>query len=1002
LVYRDGRIDQLAPGHAPKVLDGVDHAWLWTRNAAPQRVTAAEVGAWRPERSRHLLRVQIARRPGEKLAGHRVVVAPREMWHEVPEAMLPAWDVPPSGRLSVPDDSSRPRRLRLLAVGQGSWWQEVATGADRLTLAPSPAADRAITVLGPDGAPAPTATITVLDGASGRSRQEVLAVYRCEPTGSATIEALPDAGVLTLIVAAPTHAPSAIVARPSGWPEQTRLRRGSTVHGVIVDEQARPVAGARVSAEAWIDAQVSAVVARRAVTEGDGTWRLAGLPLGGVALEAAAERFATHSAQVELQTDDVDLGRIVLQRGLDLAVRVVDDLGAGVAGAELRAGAVAATSDRGGRARLRQVPAGQALTILARAPGHLPATRTVASPLPREVELPLQRAFQVRGRFVTADHLPIADGGVRVETGSSYRDEPLAEDGGFELELRPEIPAVLVLRSPATQDVRLSLEPGAAGERRDLGDVAAPAGWTVRGRAVRADDGEGVANARVWCPRPSEWGEIVSWVHGDVLETSSDGDGGFRLTGLPDRPALLRLDGPGLARAFRTVQPDPSSPLVDIGDVLLVEGATLRVAVDSERADGAIARADLRGAWLESDMLTAPVVDGEATLRQLPPGPLKLTVLAGQELLCEEDLTIGAEDRDVEVDCGDEPLRVSGVVLAGNRRATGGYLHWMPPADEIGPGLIMHTATGRGLKQDRVFGGGRPQVDVVIATDGTFATEALRPGRWSVAWLPIGGALSAPREVELPRAAHHELTLSFSELAIAGRVVDPAGEPVPGAHVRDLDSAAMAIAGEAGDFLLTDLVPGRHRLFARQASRTTELVTVELEPDDEPEAIVLTLEEREDQLSVHVQTGDGPAAQALVFVEIEGAGLRLASADSAGVAQISLQQPLPGRARVAAFAGGGWGFGDWQVLSTAGRSLFLTLPLGGTMLIASETPGEPLIRYADWDVSRLLTLVGMRPALIEGSLVLTGLPPGLYSVSLGRLVASGEVRPGTPLKLALN
>jgi hypothetical protein len=1002
LVHRDGRVERLSGGLAGLALDDVGHAWLWAPSAAPRRVRASEVSAWRPERSRQRLRVQVTRRPGEKLAGHRMVMAPLEMWHEVPETMLPAWDVPPSGKLTLPDDAARPRRLRLLASGRGSWWQDIPTGREQVILTPSPAADRVIAVTGPDGAPVRTATITVLDGVPGRPRQEVLAIYGCEPAGSATLPALPDAGILTLVVATPAHAPAAIVARPEGLPAETRLRPGAAVHGVIVDEQGRPLTGATVSAEAWIDPQVPALVARRASTGSDGAWRLSALPLGEVALEAVAERFAAHRRRIDLDAEEIDLGRIALQRGHLLAVRVVDDLGAAVASAEVRVGAVAATSDRLGRARLSRVPGGgDPFTIEARADGHLPVTRTVTPPLTPELEVSLQRAFQVRGRFVTAERTPVTDGGVRVETGSAYRDEPMADGAVFELDLRPELAAVLVLRSPATQDVRLSLEPGRAGERRDLGDIAAPAGWVVRGRAVRADDGEPVAGVRVWCPRPSESGEIASWVHGDLVETKSGHDGDFALTGLPDRPVLLRLDGPGLARAYRPVQPDANSPAVDLGEVPLAEGAALRVVIDADRSEGAVARADLRAAWLESDMLTAAVVDGGATLHHVPPGAVKLTVLAGRDLLCEKDLTIPAAASDVEVVCDEDPLRVTGVVLAGSYRARGGRLYWTPPADEIPPGLIMHRTTARGLRQDHVFGAGRPHVEVEIGMDGTFTTEALRPGRWSVAWLPAGGALSPPREVELPRAEHHALTLTFSELTIAGQVVGKSGEPVASAQVRDLDSAATALSDQDGGFLIVDLAPGRHRLVARSASLTSDVVAVELAPDRETDPVVLTVEERSDRLEVRVQTADGPGAHALVFVELEGAGVRLASADTEGIAWVALEPPLPERVRSAAFAGGAWGFGAWRPLSATDPSLSLRIPPGGTLLLASEASGEPVIATGGWDVSRLLTLVGMRPSLRGAPLMLTGLPPGQYTVALGQLTAAGEVRADRPLALDL-
>jgi hypothetical protein len=950
---------------------------------------------------RQRLSVQVARQ-GERLPpGFTLVAAPTAMWGEVPEDLLPSWPVPASGKLSIPLDPARSWRLRLVGPNQGTWWWESPAGTRAATLAPAAAADRAITILDGEGQPLSGAGLTVLSGAPGRGKAPVLAQYRSDDRGRIGLRSLPDVEDLTLIVGERRHAPMAQTARAASLPAQIRLEPGASVRGQFVDAKGLPVAGVRLSAEAWISERVPATSRRQAESDAGGRWTIGPLPRGKVALTAQARRFAVLRTQLELAGGDLDLGKVQLQPGLALPLVVVDDAGQPVAAARVTGGpGLEATTDGRGRAVLEGASGAEPIALEAKADGHLPAKTDVAPPFPEPLRIAMRRAFRVTGRFVDPQGVPVSEGTVRVETGNSYRDAALLPGGRFELDLKPSTPAHLALRSALTQELRVGVEAGAPGEIRDLGDLRAPAGVVVHGRIVRGTDGTPVAGARVWTPRPSEQGEVVAWVHRDFVEARSGADGSFQASGLPARPLLLRIDAPGLARRHLPIQPEPDASQIDAGEIALSEGASLTISADAESAAGAVARVDLRNQWLEPDMLTATVVDGKAVVRHVPPGPATVTVLQGRELLCEEALQIAETAGEVEVDCRGASMRVAGTVQVGGRPAGAGLLMWLPQGSATPPALIMNLATPAGLRQQHAFGAGRPQVDVAVDAEGSFATDELRPGAWEVVWVPSAGSLTDPQRVELPRAKEHRLTLSFRGRSLAGVVVDSDERPVEGARVRDLGSDALAFSGADGSFVLAGLAPGAHQLHARLGERTSRIVRAVLEPGREPEPVTLTLDERpEDRIEVLVVGGGGePAAGAFVFLEEEGRGSRILTADFQGRATAMLQPPYPAQVRAAAVAGGQWALGAWRALEEAKEGL-MTLSLGqtGSVLITSqEEQGAPEIRSADgWDLAALLTRIGARPLVAPDlPLEIHGLPEGTYNIGLRDRRSSVVVRGG--------
>ncbi len=136
-------------------------------------------------------------------------------------------------------------------------------------------------------------------------------------------------------------------------------------------------------------------------------------------------------------------------------------------------------TDQRGQGELVGVP-GATFTVTAKAPGYLEARQTLRPPLPETLRLMLRRAFQVTGRMITEDGLAVDDGTVRITVGNHYREETLSAAGTFDLTTEPGVAVGLELRTPTTVPLRLALDAGFPGERRDLGEVRVDRGPVLR------------------------------------------------------------------------------------------------------------------------------------------------------------------------------------------------------------------------------------------------------------------------------------------------------------------------------------------------------------------------------------------------------------------------------------------------------------------------------------------------------------------------------------------
>ncbi len=600
------------------------------------------------------------------------------------------------------------------------------------------------------------------------------------------------------------------------------LTAGRLLFGRVIDLDERPIAAAEVTFEpaGTTDAPVTvADNALRALTEASGRFELRWQPVLASASRASAATAINVTARgagfapmtvrgvaVPAGHGAVDLGTLILGPGAVIEGLAVDPRRAPVAGSEVwvandarridvlaaavrERGPPAAVTGASGRFALPDLTPGREFHLLFDAPGFVPAAVTGVRAPAGGVTVVLEPAVQVSGRVMAAGG-PVdgAEVSLAQRRGESLESEVLGggiwtaasdEHGAFTLtDVAPGRFDLSAFARGFVPSPALELE---VEEGRDLDglEVVLKLGATLEGWVTEPGGGP-VEGAEISAGRPS---------------AISDGEGRYRLEGLPAGPLTVRVEHPGYNRLEQEIEVEPGSQRADF-----------------ELAGGY----PVTGRVVDEDDL--PVADVRVELRR--DGPRDLRRYRGAT-------GAGGRFRWPRVADGDYHLEAAKAGYVVTRRAGGVKVAGEPVVDVE---LVLQrgaTVAGRvlGLELDdlarlevRAESDDLPPVRGTVSFDGEYQVVDLQPGDWLVVARLRGGGRQADARVTMPPGvARVRRDLEFGGLALTGLVLR-AGESLPGAELSlnglDVASRREVSADSEGRFRFDDLRPGRYRLGA--------------------------------------------------------------------------------------------------------------------------------------------------------------------------------------------
>ncbi len=508
-------------------------------------------------------------------------------------------------------------------------------------------------------------------------------------------------------------------------------------------------------------------------TDDDGTFRLPDLDPGRYAVEFDR---ALASTNVDVRAGEFTDVELELPAGVDVAGRVVDENGRGLAGAELwlagpdyrlEARRVGRADERGGFL-LRALDRDRFLG--ARSPGHAPAEFVEVRTLPdtggrSEGRRRAQAEFVLRagagtvvGTVTDPDGEPVEGAFVRVGTRSKsarLSTGGLSVSGPPPLEVRTDgsgrFEASGIGPGRAQVAVRAPDHPEWRGEvlvlagRRTRTDARLVRGATVSGRVLDAD-GLPAHRAVVHMPEPGYFRRLAAGV---------DRDGRYTLRDVPPGTVRLRAElfpgargGEALAvDGTLTVRPGEQITW----DAQLVAGPAIRGVALDERGR-ALAGVEVRALQMEPFAKLAALVYTDAEGRFELSGLLDMTYhveVHGRHGSMQLARASGVRPGDPALTLRLDPERVPSATVTGVV---------LDPTGQPAQGRVLIDAKGR-----------TGQLHTELDPEGGFELHPIPPGDYRVSVWPDGWARES-REVDA-LAAHEERSLGTIQLEEPGSVV---------------------------------------------------------------------------------------------------------------------------------------------------------------------------------------------------------------------------------------
>ncbi|HEX9986816.1 MAG TPA: carboxypeptidase regulatory-like domain-containing protein [Thermoanaerobaculia bacterium] len=722
--------------------------------------------------------------------------------------------------------------------------REKLLGQTPPTFALQPTATLAGVVVDGSGQPVAGAQVNVsesVDGTTfrfGRRPEGLASTTMTKANGAFRIDVLPRRAY-TLRASRAGFAPGTIAATdkllPSGT--QTGLRivlvSGESAAGKVLEEgTSQPVAGAEV--------RLVAVTARgnlprymrgedeepeqefQVFTDGEGNVRFEHLPAGRFDLLVKAAGFAPRTVRgltIENGERANDLGTVLLQRGATLEGIVVDDDRQPLAGVVvgiyppsptgIRGEAVdrmaqpdvrEAVSGADGRFTISELTTGETVDVTARRSGYVPATMPkVEVPRAEPLQIELEVAARLSGRVLTEQGDPVAGATVTAKPADAALPAGLS---GMTTET--DLAGAYVLSDLAAGKVALtamakgyiSVDPllmdVSQGRSVDHVDLTLRRGAAIEG-TVLTPSGVPAIGARVTLRRtitPDRMLEI------EIAGSSrTDGDGRYRLEGVPVGQQMVRADHEAYVAVDRALQVQAGDNHLDLR---LNEGFAVagRVVDNGGRPVGGAAVA-LQTAGPGSARQDVSGSDGAFRFAGVAAGRYNLS--AQKQGFSSASQEVQLADR--SADNLELRLEQGGGVITG--RVLG--LHPQELSQLRVSAMKQPLDSMDGMKEGRMDSQG-----------GSYRVEGVHPGDWAVtARLPDGRQARKTAKVT-DVSTPSQVDLDFGEGVALRGTVRRLRRPVPSASVQatgvGVDSSGTAVTDSSGTFRITGLKPGEHKV----------------------------------------------------------------------------------------------------------------------------------------------------------------------------------------------
>lgn len=608
-------------------------------------------------------------------------------------------------------------------------------------------------------------------------------------------------GPLLVAAASADYAPQSrhVEVGPAGAVADFSLVPGGVIEGVVRDERTKqPVAGASVLARRDSAAMVLAETgARRAISGGDGRFRLGGLRPGAWELRATDHaRYAKAPTIVGLgvaeQVSDVEL---LIGTGPVIRGHVVDTTGAPAPNVEIRASArgegTEGKADATGAFTLEGLPPGE-YVLTASAPAYLPAGSARVPFGDHDVDgvvITVQRGTTLKGHVEPRQVCDIQSE-VDERAGLLVLTPGTSSGADGEFALGPLGDGMVKLTARCASGDQGALQVKVVAGMAEVILKVTP-GASIAGRVVDGD-GKPVGGVAVMASEVSA-GERTTIVNGMVTsgaQSLSDATGAYKLVGLAQGSYRI-----GALDRGKPLHPRTRPPTVELAASEHKTGIDLAIDLPNGVIQGTVTGPDgkpLADAWVSVQQDLRSLLDearGDGDPRE-PSGSRTMIVENRDGPGGAPESAIPPAFTDAQ---GHYQLRglphasYSVIAEAQHGQLRGRATNVKPDAtvdlQALGITTLSGTVTGSAgpaaLFSIELDGPTRAQRSF---TDGTFTFGRVDPGAYTVRVQASTGNGEAKVEVKPGAPATLDLTLTANAI-VTGRLVDAAGQPLAGLPV---------------------------------------------------------------------------------------------------------------------------------------------------------------------------------------------------------------------------